>query len=64
MKKEAETVNARDKNKRGQSIASVHNEKTAAWADTYKVIENSQVSIPSEDNVIEAREWVDDGSKL
>ena len=40
------------------------NEGTAAWANEKSKQKNSDVSIPSVDNVINAKEWVDNGSKL
>lgn len=42
----------------------IHNEDTAAWNETDKVLKPSNVSIPSQQNVIDAKEWVDDGSRL
>lgn len=34
------------------------------WAGTKELKENSNVSIPSLNNVEEAKDWVDNGSKL
>jgi hypothetical protein len=51
-------------NKRLTSSKPVDNEGTAAWANEKNKQKNSNVSIPSVDNVINAKEWVDNGSKL
>ncbi|PYG87808.1 uncharacterized protein DUF3787 [Ruminiclostridium sufflavum DSM 19573] len=52
------------KNDRLTSHKPTNNEGTAAWADEKHKQKNSDVSIPSLDNVINAKEWVDNGSKL
>lgn len=41
-----------------------NNAQNAAWADIDKLKAHSKVSIPSLSSVEEAKEWVDDGSKL
>lgn len=41
-----------------------NSESTAAWADVDKEMPNSKVTIPSLENVIEAKDWVDNGSRL
>ena len=41
-----------------------HSADTAAWAESYKIIPDSNVTIPSVENVIDAKDWVDNGSKL
>lgn len=41
-----------------------NNEGTAAWANEKSRQKKSDVSIPSLENVINAKEWVDNGSKL
>lgn len=51
-------------NKRLNNTDAVHSENTAAWTDTEKVIGEAKVSVPSSTNTINAKEWVDDGSKL
>ncbi len=51
-------------NERLTSSKPTDNEGTAAWANEKCKQKNSDVSIPSLDNVIKAKEWVDDGSKL
>lgn len=53
-----------NKNKRVSSSKPVDNEGTAAWANEKTKQKNSEVSIPSLENVINAKEWVDNGSKL
>ncbi len=42
----------------------VNNEYTAAWADVDNIMPESQVTQPSIEDVINAKEWVDNGSKL
>ena len=42
----------------------VNNEYTAAWADVDNIMPESQVTQPSLEDVINAKEWVDNGSKL
>ena len=51
-------------NKRVNDYKPTDNEGTAAWANEKTKQKNSEVSIPSLDNVINAKEWVDNGSKL
>ena len=51
-------------NKRLKAHRPVKNEGTAAWANIDSLQPESKVSIPSLDNVVEAKEWVDNGSKL
>ena len=51
-------------NKRLKAHRPVNNEYTAAWAGTKELKDNSNVSIPSLNNVEEAKDWVDNGSKL
>lgn len=41
-----------------------NNEGTAAWADIDKLKPESKVSVPSLSNVEEAKDWVDNGSRL
>lgn len=51
-------------NKRIHTVNPTNNEGTAAWqngATNYKV---DNVNKPSLERVIDAKEWVDDGSKL
>jgi hypothetical protein len=51
-------------NKRLNSCAPTNNEGTAAWQnseDNYRV---DQVHKPSLDSVIDAKNWVDNGSRL
>ncbi|ROR27227.1 uncharacterized protein DUF3787 [Mobilisporobacter senegalensis] len=51
-------------NSRLNSKTPIHKENTAAWNETDKTIKPSNVSIPSQPNVVNAKEWVDDGSRL
>ena len=41
-----------------------NNEQTAAWANIDKLKAESKVSVPSLSNVKEAKDWVDNGSRL
>ncbi|MGL5331044.1 MAG: CDIF630_02480 family spore surface protein [Peptostreptococcaceae bacterium] len=41
-----------------------NNAQNAAWADVDKLKPESKVSIPSLSNVEEAKDWVDNGSRL
>lgn len=51
-------------NKRIEAHRPTNHEGTAAYADVEKKLKKSKVPIPSLDNVIEAKDWVDNGSKL
>lgn len=51
-------------NKRLESTQPTNNEGTAAWANEETKLEVCNVSIPSEDDVERAKNWVDNGSKL
>ncbi|MDF2541195.1 MAG: hypothetical protein K0S47_913 [Herbinix sp.] len=51
-------------NKRLKSVNPTNNEGTAAWQNANTLYKVDQVSKPSLDNVINAKEWVDNGSKL
>ncbi|MEF9992364.1 MAG: DUF3787 domain-containing protein [Romboutsia sp.] len=51
-------------NKRLTKYRPTNSAETAAWADIDKLKPESKVSIPSLSNVEEAKDWVDNGSKL
>lgn len=51
-------------NKRLDKISKSDNESTAAWADTGHYAPKSYVSIPKTSAVEDAKEWVDNGSRL
>jgi hypothetical protein len=51
-------------NKRLKSNRPVKNEGTAAWSGTEDLKKESNVSIPPLSNVEEAKDWVDNGSRL
>lgn len=51
-------------NKRLDCIDATNNEGTAAWANEEHRCDVCNVSIPSEDDVERAKNWVDNGSKL
>lgn len=51
-------------NKRLNNTHPTNNERTAARTDADKVLDNTKVTVPSEQNVVNAKEWVDNGSRL
>jgi len=51
-------------NRRLTAFRPTDNEGTAAWANEETKQKHTDVSIPKIEGVIEAKEWVDDGSKL
>lgn len=51
-------------NKRLDSSSATNNEGTAAWANEDRRCDVCNVSIPSEDDVERAKNWVDNGSRL
>jgi len=52
-------------NKRLKAHRPIKNEGTAAWANIDSLrSDGSKVSIPSLSNVEEAKDWVDNGSRL
>ena len=51
-------------NKRLKKYRPTNTQVTAAWADIDKLQPESKVSIPSLNNVEEAKDWVDNGSRL
>jgi hypothetical protein len=53
-----------ENNKRANTSKPITNESTAAWCDSDKVLRDSGVAIPSEQGVENAKEWVDNGSRL
>lgn len=53
-----------ENNKRLNNMSPTNNEGTAAWSEIHKELPHSKVPIPSEGNVRDAKEWVDEGSRL
>lgn len=51
-------------NKRLKKYRPTNNEESAAWADIDKLQAESKVGIPSIQSVKEAKDWVDNGSRL
>jgi hypothetical protein len=51
-------------NKRLGEIRPTNKEGTAAWQNFEGFYKVDQVGKPSEEDVIDAKEWVDNGSKL
>lgn len=51
-------------NQRINKTSQTDNESTAAWAGTDHKEAKSGVSIPGIHNVVDAKEWVDNGSRL
>lgn len=64
MAREKINMTNRSNNARLHSTTPIKREDTAAWADIDNVLPHSKVSVPSETNVTNAKEWVDNGSKL
>lgn len=64
MVREKINTTNRSNNARLHSTTPIKREDTAAWADIDRVLPHSKVSVPSETNVTNAKEWVDNGSKL
>ena len=64
MRSQKEQVLNGSNNKRLNNTDALNNEATAAWAGVEEVMPESQVGIPSETNVVDAKDWVDDESKL
>ena len=52
------------RNKRLHSHVRVGNNYTAAWADQHVIYPETNVTAPSEEMTEEAKDWVDNGSKL
>lgn len=53
-----------ENNARLAKINEKDSERTAAWAEERKAKEKSNVPIPGELSVTNAKEWVDNGSRL
>ncbi len=51
-------------NKRLNTCNPTNNEGTAAWANSDELYDVELVNKPSIDKVIDAKDWVDNGSKL
>lgn len=51
-------------NKRLKTTTPTNNEGTAAWQNSETNYKVDNVNKPSIERVIDAKEWVDDGSKL
>lgn len=51
-------------NKRLKSLKPTNKEETAAWMDSEHQESNTNVNIPSQNSVENAKQWVDDGSRL
>lgn len=61
--KSNDSLNGKD-NKRLDNFDATNKEGTAAWQDTRKQNEVDLVNDPAQDRVAEAKDWVDNGSKL
>lgn len=51
-------------NKRLRTVNPTNSEGTAAWSNSAENYKVDQVNKPSLDRVIDAKDWVDNGSKL
>lgn len=63
MSKKDKALSGAD-NKRLKKYRPTNSEQNAAWADIDKLKPDSKVGTPSLQSVIDAKEWVDDGSRL
>ena len=63
-KKQVESDLKKKGNRRLDSIQATNREGTAAWANEDHKCDVCNVSIPSEDDVERAKNWVDNGSRL
>lgn len=52
------------KNTRIHSTKKKHSSATEAWANQAHMTQDANVSIPSDDAIMDAKNWVDNGSKL
>lgn len=60
-----DSYNFKNKDKKGLGkIQPTNKEGTAAWQNFEGYYKVDQVGKPSEEDVIDAKEWVDNGSKL
>lgn len=53
-----------ENNKRLKKYRPTNSAQTADWADIDELKPESKVSVPSLSNVKEAKDWVDNGSRL
>ena len=53
----------KNNSKNNHSIPPIEKHDTAAWADVHELKPVSNVSIPSEFQVINSKEWVDENEK-
>lgn len=51
-------------NKRLNSSIPLNNNYTAAWSDSGYIYPETRVTAPSEEQTEQAKDWVDNGSKL
>lgn len=51
-------------NKRIDKLYELESEANAAWTNTAKTAPKTNIPIPSEEAVVNAKEWVDNGSRL
>lgn len=61
--KKAQPLSGKD-NRKLKNQTPTNNAHSAAWADIDSLAPESKVSTPSFDSVLEAKDWVDNGSKL
>ena len=53
-----------ENNKRLYSSRPTNSEGTAAWSEDSEILPQSNVEIPDVDHVEDAKDWVDNGSRL
>ena len=51
-------------NKRLNNVDLLNNQYTFPLTDIQTTLKNAQLTIPPEEDVVHAKEWVDDGSRL
>lgn len=64
MKEKGNDFMQSKKNKRMESCNPTNCEHTAAWQNAEGYYKVDMVNKPSKESVIDAKEWVDNGSKL
>ncbi len=63
MNKKTKPLNG-ENNARLKKYRPTNSQYTAAWADIDKLQADSKVTIPPIEDVVHAKEWVDNGSRL
>lgn len=64
MNKDKRAVLTGESNKRLNNIDTRNTSYTFPLADVQRTVKNDHLTIPPEEDVIHAKEWIDDGSRL